>query len=1106
MSLPYGNTSPSKHYPPSAASPSPHQQQQQQQQQQHYHHHSTFSPNSSSSPYLQNGALPPLPATSSPRVQRSLTSDTPISTTINMNGLGMGGGSRPGTPSKAQAAAAMTPSARYATTSLADTISQHTTDLASGLTTQEAGYRRQIHGANELTPTDAETLWSKFAEQFKNPLILLLFGSAAVSLLLGEVDDAVSIALAIVIVVTVAFVQEYRSEQSLEALNKLVPHYCHVLRDGGQLSTVLGTELVPGDVVRFSTGDRIPADVRLATAHDLQIDESSLTGENEPCGKHHDVVEGDSVDLPLADRRNIAFMGTLVRNGHGSGIVVGTGTHTEFGMVFSMMKEVEVRKTPLQMKMDHLGKQLSLLSFVIIAIITLIGIAQGRQWLEMFTIGVSLAVAAIPEGLPIVVTVTLALGVLRMANRHAIVKKLPSVEALGSVNIICADKTGTLTMNKMTVRKIFTLAQQRVVDLEEAADRDMVTLPAPMMLYKIGNLCNNAHVDESGHTVGQPTEIAFLELNRRLGLPDERVQATKVSEQPFNAERKWMAVEYRSNTTQQFTTAAHSPSPTPQQQTLFYVKGATEPVLARCKRYYVGPNDERVLDASVRTLAETIAQTVAQQGLRLLFLAYGPRLDDLTLVGFVGMYDPPRPGVPEAIETLVKGGVRMMMITGDSAGTATSIAHQLGIPLSPTSSTAILSGPTLDTLSPHDLPHALSTCSIIYRATPKHKMAIVRALQSTGNIVAMTGDGVNDAPALRLSDIGISMGKSGTDVAKEAADMILVNDDFATVLYAIEEGKSIFYNIQNFLRFQLSTSFAALSLIAIATLVGLPNPLNAMQILWINIICDGPVAQSLGVEKVDPDVMKRPPRVQSEPIVNRELVGRVLGSAAAVVVGTVFVYAQNVVPDVGGAVGVGDVPGVELDEATRLARRGTTMCFHPQTFTVFVLTSLFNAQTCRSPTRSLLFGPRALGLFTNKLYNLSALLCVLFQFAAVHTPFLQKVFQTTPLSFGDWLGLFGVAAGVLAVDEAGKWWRRRSRVGGWTEAGAERRGSSYPAPPPPPMMSPQLRTPAAVGGWDGWRERAMGWLAPVGDGGAEAKAWKDGGYETRLPLVGGESV
>ncbi|KAJ3037008.1 High affinity Ca2+/Mn2+ P-type ATPase-like protein [Rhizophlyctis rosea] len=896
------------------------------------------------------------------------------------------------TPTSDATAQAETPSAHYATLTAEQTVEAQNTNTTTGLSTDETLRRRKTVGLNELNVEEAETLFAKLLEQFKNPLILLLFGSAFVSVLVGEIEDAVSITLAIIIVVSVAFVQEYRSEKSLEALNKLVPHYCHVTRNG-HLTTMLANELVPGDIVRFSTGDRIPADVRLVGASDLEIDESSLTGENEPCNKHFDVIEGNSADLPLAERRNIAFMGTLVRNGHGFGIVVGTGKDTEFGMVFNMMKEVEVRRTPLQLKMDELGKQLSMASFIIIGLIAIIGIIQGRHWLEMFTIGVSLAVAAIPEGLPIVVTVTLALGVLRMADRHAIVKKLPSVESLGSVSVICVDKTGTLTMNKMTITKLYTLAHNAVIDVEEGMREGLMKGSAVDNLLRVGTLCNNAHMDGTGQTVGQPTEIAFLELQSRLGRSDVRSTYTRTSEIPFTSERKFMAVQARQN---------DSSSPP-----FYFIKGALEPVLEKCSRYYVTDVDTRVLDGATRERVKREAEEMTLQGLRILFLAFGRELGDMTLCGFVGMYDPPRRGVKEAVGTLVRGGVKVVMITGDSAGTASSIAQQLNIPTN-LAGHSLMSGPELDALSERELQEQVGSVSVFYRTTPRHKMIIVKALQARGEIVAMTGDGVNDAPALRLSDIGISMGKSGTDVSKEAADMILVNDDFTTVLYAIEEGKSIFYNIQNFLRFQLSTSVSALALIAVATFFGLHNPLNAMQILWINIICDGPVAQSLGVEAVDPNVMKQPPRHKDEPIVTRELVTRILVSAAIMVVGTMYIYVQSV--------GGGGV----------VTARGTTM-----TFTCFVLFSMWNALSCRSLSRPTI----TIGPHTNKMFNIAVAACLFGQILVVYVPFLQSIFQTEALGVWDLVELAVITSSVFVVDEIRKVVGGRKVGWGWRRGG-----------------------------------------------------------------------
>ncbi|KAJ3109443.1 High affinity Ca2+/Mn2+ P-type ATPase-like protein [Phlyctochytrium planicorne] len=750
---------------------------------------------------------------------------------------------------------------------VSEVVDVFATNLEHGLDYSEVERRRKNVGPNEMPREAKETLLAKFIEQFKNPLILLLFGSASISVLLGQFDDALSISLAIFIVVTVAFIQEYRSEKSLEALEQLVPHHCHAVRNS---STAMldASEIVPGDIVKVGTGDRVPADMRIVSAVDLEIDESNLTGETKPCRKQAAALSGSK--LPLAERSNIAHMGTLVRSGHGLGVVISTGKHTEFGLVFEMLNEVETRRTPLQENMDDLGKKLSILSFGVILGIVFIGVIQGRQLLEMFTIGVSLAVAAIPEGLPIVVTVTLALGVLRMANRQAIIKKLPSVETLGSVNVICADKTGTLTLNKMAATQVFTFPNRTQV-VEEATGRDSDAL---RQLVRIGAFCNNAEFDETGKAVGQPTEVALLELGRRCNCIDDRNGFRRQHEVPFSSETKFMAVKGIALDTS---------------ESFIYIKGSIEAVLDKCTRIYFSRSDIRPLDQNMRALLVFSFNEMSQSGLRCLLMAFGTEMNDLILVGFVGISDPPRPGVSDAIRKLVYSGVKVVMITGDSEGTARSIAEQVSIPTN-LHGTHAMSGAQLDTLSPKELDEYIEGISLFYRATPKHKMTIVRALQAKGLVVAMTGDGVNDAPALKLSDVGIAMGKSGTDVSKEAADMILVDDDFATVLYAIEEGKSIFFNVQNFLRFQLSTSFSALTIIAMSTIFGLPNPLNAMQILWINILCDGPVAQSLGVEPVDPGIMRRPPRRKDEPFITRPFIYRMLLSASVIVVGTLWVY------------------------------------------------------------------------------------------------------------------------------------------------------------------------------------------------------------------------
>ncbi|KAJ3231600.1 High affinity Ca2+/Mn2+ P-type ATPase-like protein [Chytriomyces hyalinus] len=897
------------------------------------------------------------------------------------------------------------PSAVFTLKSAAECLAALAVDPVTGIAQLDVEYRRRTSGLNSLDDgsDDGETLLNKFIEQFKNPMILLLFASAAVSLLVGEVEDAVSITLAMVIVVTVAFVQEYRSEKSLEALNTLLPHYCKVVRNSSTLK-VLAEDLVPGDIVHLTAGDRIPADIRLITVNDAELDESSLTGETKPMRKQVDAIEIGSTGQcapPLAERTNIAFMGSLLRNGNCSGVVIGTGKNTEIGHVFTMMKEVETRKTPLQASMDELGKQLSLMSMLLILVIVLIGVYQGRPMLEMFTIGVSLAVAAIPEGLPIVVTVTLALGVLRMAGRNAIIKKLPSVESLGSVNVICVDKTGTLTMNRMTATKIFTMRERGVVDVVAASSAKAdgafgktVRTAAFHQLIRIATVCNNARIDNARESIGQPTEVSLLELAHKTNIDDGRSTHTRISEIPFTSERKLMSVTAQSNVTG---------------QTNIYVKGSLDSLLDRCNRYFVSENEPlRALDGATRSFIRAQHEDVAKHGLRCLLFAYSESGvvaahvngdgvgGDYVFVGFVGMTDPVRPGTAAAVNRLIGGGVRVVMLTGDSDDTAGAIAREIGIPVN-NKMQGMMSGTDLDGVDDMYLEEIIDNINVFYRVTPKHKMSIVRALQSKGYNVAMTGDGVNDAPALRLADIGISMGKSGTDVSKEAADMILVNDDFATILYAIEEGKSIFYNIQNFLRFQLSTSISALTLVAGATLFGFANPLNAMQILWINIICDGPVAQSLGVELVDPDIMKKPPRAKGQPIITKALVYRVLLSAFCIVFGTLFVYRQELA-------------------AESSAARITTM-----TFTCFVLFDMFNSLACRSVSRSIFI----LGPFTNQMLNIAVVLCLCGQLLVIYQPFFQAIFQTEALRLSDLMYLVCLTSSVLWVDEGRKFLKRR---------------------------------------------------------------------------------
>ncbi|KAI8366229.1 PMR1-type calcium-transporting P-type ATPase [Blakeslea trispora] len=868
-----------------------------------------------------------------------------------------------------------TPSAKAARQSVEQVAHEFNTDCKRGLSSSEVVGLRNIYGINELEAGEEESLFSKFIDSFKDPLILLLLGSAGVSIIMGQFDDAISITMAIMIVVTVAFVQEYRSEKSLEALNKLVPHHCHLVRDG-QISDTLANDLVPGDIVHFGVGDRIPADCRLITSVGLEIDESNLTGENKPRRKIADAIAATSYsELALNERENIAFMGTLVRNGHGEGIVVATGKTTEFGHVFELMQEVEVRKTPLQISMNDLGKQLSMFSFAVIGVIVLIGIIQKRSWLDMFTIGVSLAVAAIPEGLPIVVTVTLALGVLRMANRKAIVKQLPSVETLGSVNVVCADKTGTLTVNQMTVTKVFTVENQEIFDYEYTTPT--VTTEALKQTLRIGNLCNNALVGEGNKIFGQPTEVALLDVVIRSGMQDERIHYDRLNEVPFDSDTKYMSVTCSEKDGQASSGTV-------------YIKGATEVIIDKCLTYYTSKAEKQPFTPELKQAVQQHVAAMSSHGLRVLSTAFGSSEQNLCYTGFLAVHDPPRPGVGNAIKKLVQGGVKVVMITGDSEATAMSIARRLGIPTNTKNS--CITGHDIETMSERQLQEMIHSVSVFARTTPKHKLAIVRAFQETGAVVAMTGDGVNDAPALKMADIGISMGKSGTDVSKEAADMILVDDDFSTILNAIEEGKAIFYNIQNFLTFQLSTSISALSLIAISTLFGLKTPLNAMQILWINIIMDGPPAQSLGVEPVDPEIMKKPPRSRNANILTQRLISRVLTAAVIVTLGTMFIYVSEMADGV-------------------VTNKDATM-----TFTTFVFFDMFNALACRSEKQSIF----SVGFFSNRMFNIAVGGSIVAQMFVVYVPFFQSIFQTEPLSLAELAKIVLVTSTVFWVDEIKK--------------------------------------------------------------------------------------
>lgn len=853
----------------------------------------------------------------------------------------------------------------------------------AGLSVEEAQRRLARYGPNSLQHYEEESLVKKFLGQFKEPLIILLLASAFVSLLTGETADAIGIFIAVTIVNLVGFYQEYKSEKSIEALRNLTAHKSPVIRNGRHL-TVAAEELVPGDIVPLEVGARSPADIRLIDAQALQIDESILTGEAEP--RHKSAVptqQEEGARQRSVYYRNMVYMGTTCVAGRALGAVVATGDQTKLGRLSEIIQKMEESRTPLQQKMDEIGKQLSMLAFGIVAVIFLVGMLQKKNLLDMFTIGVSLAVAAIPEGLPIVVTVTLALGVTRMAARKAIVRKLPAVEALGATTVICTDKTGTLTKNEMTAVRIFTDTTYEVSGIGYSPEGSFscngeVAQPQEekhlMELLKSSMLCNNAQFDPlDSSIIGQPTEGALLVAGLKAGMPDPRTTHRRVSEVPFSSESKIMFVKCDG----------------PQEQGWYHVKGAPEVLLQRCA--YVFDNGHALPVTSARKEEIlSVADQFGSDALRVVAVAKGRETEKLVFLGLVGIVDPPKEGVREALLEAKASGVHVVMLTGDSKSTAVAIAQKLG--LAENDSLSFSSQELMGT-SDEQLASIVDHVNVFYRVSPEHKMQIVRAFQLRGNVVAMTGDGVNDAPALKVADIGVAMGVAGTEVAKEAADMILVDDNFATIISAIEEGKSIYCNIKNFLRFQLTTSIATLSMVAASTLFGLPLPLNPIQILWINVIMDGPPAQSLGLEPLDKDMMRKRPRKRSDPIFNKQMVVSILLTAVVMVVGTLGTFYWELL--------------VHQHDEDKHTQAMTV------SFTTFVMFQMFNALNCRSEFKSMF----AVGLTTNKFFLGAVLGSIAMQLAAIYLPIFQGLFETTSLPLSELLYSTAVASTVVAMDE-----------------------------------------------------------------------------------------
>jgi Ca2+-transporting ATPase len=871
-----------------------------------------------------------------------------------------------------------------------------------GLSSAEAERRRARHGPNRLAEARREPRWRAFLRQFQDLLILILLAAAAVSLVVSqEWHTPTAIAVVVFLNATIGFVQESRAEASLEALKQMLVTTATVRRDGRTIR-LDAAELVPGDVVVLEAGDRVPADGRLLTAASLEVQEASLTGEAQPVAKSADGPV--SQDAPLGDRATAVFMNTMVSRGHGEAVVTATGMDTETGRIATLLHEARPGPTPLQRQIDALGRTLAAVAGVVILIVFVFGLVRRQPFGDLFVSAVSLAVAAIPEGLPAVVAFTLAMGAGRLARRGAIVKRLASVETLGSTSQICTDKTGTLTLNQMTARELL-LAGRRFAISGEGYDTDgrirtTDGSPPPDTLDEAlvaMALCSDAVLRDSDtgrDVVGDPTEGALVVLAEKGDVDVERLrrERPRVLEVPFDSDYKFMATFHR-------WTDEHG-----HRIVRCFVKGAPD-VLAGRSNHYLGGTRILPFDDATRERYERANADLAAQGMRVMaigaedFPADGfaatddPKdmLDRIVLIALVGIADPPRPEARQAIAQCRRAGIRVRMVTGDHAVTASAIAGALGIP------GRAVTGVEIDGWDDAELAQRLDEVSVIARVSPEHKIRIVRALQSGGDVVAMTGDGVNDAPALRKADIGVAMGRGGTEVTKEAATMILTDDNFATIVGAVRAGRGIYDNIVNFTRFQIATAFGFVLTFLAASVTGIAGgaPFTALQILFVNLVMDGPPAMSIGVDPVSQDAMDRPPRPAGERILTRQRIGRILLSSAVMATGTLGVLVL--------------APGAE-------PRLGEASVAGTMAFATFVLFQAFNLLNVRHSTRSV--------VSQETLHNRSAFVAtgavVLLLVLIVELAALRDLFTTTDLTSGQWLICVLVGSSIVVVVEVVK--------------------------------------------------------------------------------------
>jgi Ca2+-transporting ATPase len=946
-------------------------------------------------------------------------------------------------------------------------VLEHLHVAGNGLTSEEAKKRLEQYGPNQLKEAPRPTFLQMLWEQLNNFVVILLIIASVISALLGDYVEAAAIMAIVVLNSVLGIVQERRAEEALAALKKLAAPDAQVMRDGHKIS-VPSYELVPGDLVFLETGNFVPADIRLLEAVNLRVEEASLTGESMAVQKNAATVLEKNV--PLGDRKNTAFMGTVVAYGRGRGLVTSTGMHTQLGLIATMLQTVETEDTPLQRRLDQLGKSLSVAALFLVAIVFIVAVINNtdinvlfsnpltyfREYLEeiteVFIVAISLAIAAVPEGLPAVVTISLALGMREMIKRHALIRRLSSVETLGSATVICSDKTGTLTQNEMTVTRLW--ADGQFVDVTGSgyapfgdfkADGKVIKIsdyPAIMTVLWLGLLNNDASLETTGEEdsrktyriVGDPTEGALLVAAAKAGAAHVEIKEAypRENEVPFDSERKRMITIHdvatpRPDDPSPFTNEKHK------DWDVIAVKGAPDVVLDLCTQYQDRNDQPHPLDEEARQRILAANDEMTKNALRVLGLAYRVERDvpdnperiraeelekDLVFVGLAGMIDPARAEVKPALLHAREAGIGTIMITGDFPNTARAVAETIGMLQH---GRKLMTGAHLDMLNDEQLKDIIEETAVFARVSPEHKMRIVDALQANGEVVAMTGDGVNDAPAIKRADIGVAMGITGTDVAKETADMVLTDDNYASIVSAVEQGRIIYSNIRKFVFFLLSSNVAEIMIIFLATLAGLPAPLTAIQLLWLNLITDGAPALALAVEKGDPDIMQQKPRAKTEPIVNRTML---LGLGIQTIAQTGAVLTAFALGLIWHLEAGANLSGNALIYLLQHDWRGVDVqTAETMAFVTLSLCELFRAYTVRSERASLF----QIGVFSNRYMQYAVGLSIVLLILVCAVPFLQPIFNTHFLSLREWSIVIGLALIPAVTEEITKFFLRRSK-------------------------------------------------------------------------------